>query len=176
MRALVYSLAHFAIALYYIRFRFAHSADPPVIRKGLFRGRVVTYKVVNGRAIFEGDIALDHVQDIAPGVGGFGLGYGYSQYLWPKVGSVYQVPYTITSGDQKVTDSITTFNATFPGLLQWVPHTTETDWVDFNLDPNDHSGVCNSYIGRVGGQQEIWGSIDCAKSTARDGTRNRFVA
>ena len=137
-------------------------AQTPVVRKGLFRGRVVTYKVTKGHRIFEGDIALDHVQEITTGVGGFGLGYGYNQYLWPKVGSVYQVPYTITSGDQKVVDSINTFNATFPGLLQWVPRTTEADWVDFNLDPNDHSGVCNSYIGRVGGEQEIWGSIDCA--------------
>ena len=140
----------------------SHAAEPPVIRKGLFRGQVVTYKVVNGRAIFQGDIALDHVQDITAGVSGFGLGYGYTQYLWPKVGNVYQVPYTITSGGQQVTDSISAFNATFPNLLQWVPRTSEADWIDFNLDPNDHSGVCNSYIGRVGGQQEIWGSIDCA--------------
>ena len=127
------------------------------LRTGIYRGRVVTYKLVNGRKIFEGDIVLDHVEDITAGGSGFGVGVGYGASLWPKVGSVFQVPYTITSGGQQVTDSIAAFNATFPGLIQWVPHTSETDYVDFDLDPNDHSQVCFSSEGRVGGKQTIGG-------------------
>ena len=60
-------------------------AQTPVVRKGLFRGRVVTYKVTKGHRIFEGDIALDHVQEITTGVGGFGLGYGYTSICGPKL-------------------------------------------------------------------------------------------
>jgi hypothetical protein len=53
--------------------------------------------------MYQGDIILDHVQQI-PASGGprpASVGIAYAQYLWPKIGSVYEVAYTIdpASGD-----------------------------------------------------------------------------
>ena len=81
---------------------------------------------------------------------------------------MYQIPYTInaTSGDvDNINAAISSYNATFTGIIQWVPQTTETDWVDFELDPGDTSGVGNSYIGRITGEQPIWGSGSCTIPT-----------
>src|ERR1700737_3281653 len=66
------------------------------LRTGIYRGRVVTYEVVNGVAIYEGDIILDSVQELASGISQQGFGIAYTNFLWPLVGSVYQVPYVIT--------------------------------------------------------------------------------
>ncbi len=76
------------------------------------------------------------------------------QYRWLKSGSVYQIPYIIdpASGDvANINTAVNTYNAIFSGIIQWVPQSTETDYVDFNLDPLDTSGLGNSHIGRVGG-------------------------
>jgi hypothetical protein len=128
---------------------------------GIYRGHRVTYEIINGRQITEGDIALDHVTErVVPGIGD-GATLAYGQYLWPKVGSVYQIPYIIdpASGDvDNINAAVAQYNSIFAGLIQWVPMTTETDYIDFFLDPNDQSGQGNSYIGRVGGEQQIWGS------------------
>ncbi len=141
---------------------FGSQAGTPEVRTGLYHGRKVIYQVIDGKNVFEGDIILEHVDHPNPsGAGNDGIGIVYPANFWPKVGNVFQVPYTITVGDQKVTDSITSFNNIFSGFMQWVPRTTEVDYVDFNLDVNNHSGSCNSSVGRVGGKQTIGGSIDC---------------
>ena len=134
----------------------------PKVRTGLYRGHKVTYLVVNGRNIYQGDIILEHVDQPDPSKPrNPGIGIVYPANQWPKVGGIFEIPYTITQGSQNVIDSIAAFNSTFSGFMQWVPRTTETDYADFNLDPNDHSGVCESSVGRVGGKQELTGSIDC---------------
>ena len=133
-------------------------------RSGLWRGRLVTYELVGDRMLFEGDILLDHVTEPSV-VQPPGFGIGYDQYLWPQVGSVYQIPYIITSGSANLTTAITKFNSTFTGQIQLVAHTSETDYVNFNLDTSNQSGVCESSVGRVGGQQQVDGSIACAVAT-----------
>ncbi len=133
-------------------------------RSGLWRGRLVTYELVGDRLLFEGDILLDHVTE--PGaIQSPGLGIAYDQYLWPKVGSVYQIPYVITSGSSNLTTAIAQFNSTFTGQIQFVAHTSEADYVNFDLDTANQSGVCESSVGRVGGTQQVAGSIACAVGT-----------
>jgi hypothetical protein len=60
---------------------------------------------------------------------------------------------------------LTTFNATFGGVIQFVPYTTQPDYVNFNFDPNNLSGQCESYVGRIGGEQEVGGSVKCDLGT-----------
>ena len=134
------------------------------IRTGIYRGRMVTYTLSHGKAIYEGDIVLEHVDAMPGAVGRFTQGVAYSN-LWPKVGSVYQIPYTITSSATNLSTALSTFNATFSGLIQFVARTTETDFVDFNFDTTNHNGQCEAIIGRAGGQQEVAGSVDCSIGT-----------
>ena len=148
---------------------FAQLATSTHVHSGIFRGRRVTYQMRQGKMIFEGDIALEHVdQKISEGLHASGT-LAYLQHRWPKVGSVYQIPYTIdpTSGDvTNINAAISNYNTTFSGIIQWVPQTTEANYVNFKLDPNDTSGVGNSYIGQVGGgPQLIWGSGSCTVPT-----------
>jgi len=112
------------------------------LRTGIYRGRPVTYTVIHGKAIYEGDILLERV-DAMPGSssGRFVQSVAYSN-LWPKVGSVYQIPYTITNAATNLSTALTTFNSTFSGLIQFVPRTSETDFVDFNFDSSNHNGQC----------------------------------
>lgn len=148
-------------------------ARQPEIRTGIFRGLKVTYTWIpgkdgSGKAVFQGDILLDHVQESpnAPGVDSVGV--AYSQYLWPKVGSVYQVPYIIdpASGDlTNLNAAITQFNSTFAGVIQFVARTTEADYVNFNFDANNLSGVCDANEGRAGGEQTVAGSGSCTVAT-----------
>jgi len=146
-----------------------HPSTANRVRTGIYRGRRVTYQIVRGKMITEGDIALDHVDQRLPERTDHPGGtLDYLQNLWPKVGSVYQIPYMIdpASGDAtNINSAVATYNSIFAGIIQWVPLTTQTDYIDFDLDPNDTSGVGNSYIGRVGGKQLIWGSGSCTVPT-----------
>ncbi|MBV8357376.1 MAG: hypothetical protein JO189_05500 [Deltaproteobacteria bacterium] len=141
--------------------------EVPVFEAGIFRGRNVIYQRIDGRPIFEGDIILDHVQpklraktlQIQPFAT---IGVAYNQYLWTKVGGVAQVPYIITPlAPTDLNNAITTFNNEFAGIIQFLPRTTQTNYVNFAFDPNDHSRYCDSNVGMVGGKQSIGGSIDC---------------
>lgn len=139
---------------------------PQEVHTGWWRGQIVTYGVVDGRPVMEGDILLDHVQPLpANGAGPDALSISFTRYLWPKVGAVYQIPYIITNGNANVPVAIAQANGNLAGVIQWVPRTTETDYVNFNLDSNNHNFSCASYGGRIGGEQQITGSIDCTVST-----------
>ena len=151
-------------------------AQQPEVRSGIFRGRKVIYTWIPGKenngagkAIFQGDIILDHVQQL-PDSGPVpdSLGVAYTQNLWPKVGSVYQVPYTIDPASGEVSNintAVSQFNSNFAGIIQFVPYTNQADYVNFNFDPNNFSGSCEAYEGRVGGEQTIGGSASCTVAT-----------
>ena len=141
----------------------------PISRSGIYRGHRVSFQIVKGKMIFEGDIALEHVDQKLPEKNlQPGATLDYLQYRWPQVGSVYQIPYSIdpSSGDvANINAAVSNYNSIFSGIMQWVSHTSETDYVNFKLDPTDTSGAGNSYLGRVGGQQPIWGSGSCTVAT-----------
>ncbi len=143
------------------------------LRTGIWRGQKIAYTFVsgkngNGKAIYQGDILLDHLQESPNGPLGQSLGVAYGQYLWPKVGSVYQIPYVIdpASGDlTNLNTAISQFNSTFTGIIQLVAHNGETDYVDFNFDSSNLSGACEAFEGRVGGEQVVGGSGSCTVAT-----------
>jgi hypothetical protein len=63
------------------------------------------------------------------------------------VGSVYQIPYTIhpSSGDvANINAAVSNYNSIFSGIIQWVSHTSETNYVNVKRDPSDTGGVGNS--------------------------------
>jgi hypothetical protein len=133
--------------------------------QGLYRGIPVTYVVKNGKAIFQGDIILEKVDSIdsqrqLPSVGVDSASVAYTQYLWPKVGNQYQIPYIITSGSGDLTNlntAIAQFNSTFSNI-KFVARTTETDYVNFYFNPSDNSAQCEATVGRAGGAQQVGGS------------------
>ena len=133
-----------------------------VWRDGWFRGHQVRYEVRNGLAIWQGDIVLGTGEELdlaGQGKPGVRQATGLTSATWPLVGSVYQVPYVITAGSSAAS-AVSTFNSTFTGLIQFVPRTSETDYVNFNLN-EPGSGVCFSYVGKVGGPQPIGGDTAC---------------
>jgi hypothetical protein len=146
------------------------------IRTGIFRGMKVTYtwypskqSNVMGKAIYQGDIILDHVDQL-PGKDFTrnSMGVAYSQYLWPSVGGLVSIPYTIdpSSGDlSNLNTAISQFNGNFSGLIQLVPYTNQTNYVNFYFDPNNYSGSCEAYEGMVGGEQTVGGSGTCTVAT-----------
>lgn len=135
---------------------------------GIYRGRRVNYVIVNGRMIFDGDIVIEHVDHILSGNIHPGATIDYLQYRWPLVGSVYQIPYMIdpASGDvSNINAAISTYNSLLAGVIQWVPLTSQTDYVDFDLTDTSGSGEGFSSIGRVGGTQIIGGATNCTVAT-----------
>lgn len=141
------------------------------IRSGWWMGFPVTYAVIDGWPIVEGDIILGTAAQLAasapvePGVQPYGLTNGYVSQLWPLSNGVYQIPYTIQSGAPNLSAAIAYVNNTLSGVIQWVPQTVETNYVTFNFNPGDPSGSCESAVGMLGNQQFIGGSIDCAFAT-----------
>jgi hypothetical protein len=119
----------------------------------------VTYVVMHGKAIFQGDIILEKV-DALPPVGVDSFGIDYTQYLWPKVGNQYQIPYVIQSGSGDTTNlntAISQFNSTFSNI-QFVARNAEPDYVNFFFDPNNNNGQGEATVGRAGGEQQILGA------------------
>jgi len=145
----------------------------PEIRTGVFRGHPVTYEMIGGKPIFEGDVILDHVTDM-PMAGAKehlreapqSIGIDYQPYFWPKnAQGVAQIPYTVTNGSANLTTALSQFNATFSGIIQFVTLGSQTDYVNFDFDSSNTSGTCESYVGHVGGEQTVGGSIDCSVGT-----------
>jgi hypothetical protein len=147
----------------------------PEIRTGYWRGMKITYQWIpgkggagKGKAVYQGDIVLDHVEQSPNGPQAQSFGIAYSQYMWPLVGSVYQIPYTIdpSSGDMtNLNTAVSTFNSTFSGLIQLVPYTSQTNYIDFDFDADDTSGVCEANEGMVGHEQVVGGSGTCTVAT-----------
>jgi hypothetical protein len=139
----------------------------PELRTGIWRGMKVTYQWTpgvngNNRAVYQGDILLDNVQQSPDNHVSQSLGIAFPQYLWPKVGGVAQVPYVIdpASGDvANINAAITIFNNNFAGVIQFTAHNGETNYVDFNLDPNNNNGSCEATEGDAGiGEQFATGA------------------
>src|SRR5260370_16421807 len=108
----------------------AQSAPPISSGSGIYRGQRVTFQIVKGKMIFEGDIALEHVvqklpeKNLQPG----GT-LDYLQYRWPQVGSVYPIPYTIDPSSADVANVnavVVTYHAFFAVFIHYFSHTRQT--------------------------------------------------
>jgi len=146
-----------------------------------WRGQWVDYVEVGDLAITEGDIIIgnkDEVREWRQAVERGALQMAQSaatqkaltidraSRLWERgPGGLINVPYTIDSGNAtNINGAVAEFNRVMSGVLQWVPRTSEADYVSFNTaTPN--SGACASFVGRVGGRQQITGDPECGVPT-----------
>ena len=131
------------------------------VRSSFFRGKPVTYAVVDGLAIFEGDIVLGTADELESarksnkdqGVTPQGAGRSQNRYLWRNG----IVPYTIGArfpGEaDKVEDAIRHWNSFSNETgVTLVPRTNQSDYINFNFFPLR----CDSNVGMAGGEQQTY--------------------
>jgi hypothetical protein len=124
--------------------------------------KAVQYAVVDGMAIFEGDIVLGTVEEVErrteearSGMGLEGVRITGDRFRWPNC----RIPFTIASNlpDQnRVHEAIAHWeqNTNF----RFVARTNETDFITFR--PGDG---CSSQVGRQGGQQFVTIGSGCLR-------------
>lgn len=142
--------------------------------QGEFRGRKVTYQIVDGYAIMGGDMVIGEAEVVELPDGrrtavlkAYGSDirstpskskdparvYSHtvegSSHLWPKVNGVVTVPYKITKGAPNMTEAINQFNTLFAGKMQWVPRTRQRAYIDINL-AGQSSNSCFASLGFTG--------------------------
>lgn len=127
------------------------------VRSGWYRGAEVRYRVVEGRALYQGDIELDAVEHLpSTKVGGRSASSIVGdRYRWPNA----TVPYIIdmdVPNTQRILDAIQHWNDRTP--IKIIPRSAEGNYVRFVRTPN--TGVCSSNVGMLGGPQRI--SLDDA--------------
>lgn len=124
------------------------------LRTSWFRGRVVRHHVIDGMAVWEGDILLGRAEELEPYDGEpFDGGKRQRQagavpgdsYRWP--GGV--VPYTIDPtlpNQDRIRAAISHWNTNLEGYVKLAPRTTEAYYLTFV--PASPS-TCSSYLGMV---------------------------
>jgi hypothetical protein len=134
-----------------------------VVRTALIQGqtfgiKAVQYSVVDGLAMFEGDIILGtdaqvqaRTQQLRAQMTGAPVAYGVAitgaQYRWPNCTIPYTIDSTLTS-QSRVTDAIAHWQA--HTSFRFVVRSSEADYVTFRP-----STGCSSSVGRQGGQQFV---------------------
>ncbi|MEO7141888.1 MAG: hypothetical protein ABI165_00120, partial [Bryobacteraceae bacterium] len=109
------------------------------LHSGWWRGRRVTYNVVNGRAMWQGDIILGGAEDVAktpPPMEAknharkFGVFYADPSFLWPGGVVPYTIDASITPAQLKfINTAIAVYTNNTP--VQWTPRTNQADYVRF---------------------------------------------
>lgn len=147
----------------------------------LWHGQWVDYIEVGEFAVTDGDIIIgpkDAVREWRIAVergqqqmeatrkAGKALTLGNANELWLRAASgVVEVPYTIEAGNETtINAAVAEVNRVLAGVLQWVPRSSESDYVAFNTT-SVNSGACASFVGRVGGRQQITGDPTCSVAT-----------
>ncbi len=122
-----------------------------IIKKGHLFGVPVRYEEIDGMAIFEGDILIDPAQpaqgeNIESGRTS-GAGNAAADHLWPNNTVYYTIDAALTD-KQRVKDAI----------LMWDVYSNLT-FIESSSQPNRIKFVpsdgCYSWIGMIGGEQEI---------------------
>jgi Astacin (Peptidase family M12A) len=121
-----------------------------------FGPKKVEYSIINGFAIFEGDIILGKVEELEKTPG--------SQEAAARVGQRFRwpsgfIPFTIDPNlpnQSRVTDAINHYYINTP--IRFYPRTAEENWVNFTVG----NGICQSAVGMQGnGVQQILLGNDC---------------
>ena len=123
--------------------------------------KAVQYSVVDGMAIFEGDIILGTVEEVEARTQAARAGIGLPEavirpganFRWPNC----RIPFTIDpalTNQARVTEAIAHWEANTN--FRFVVRTSEADFVTFRP-----GGGCSSEVGRQGGQQFVFLADNC---------------
>jgi len=134
-----------------------HKTGTGYISGETFGRKRVEYSIIDGNAVFEGDIILGKAEelqstDVLPAVAITGLGFRWINRI---------VPFVIDPSLpnlQRVLEAITDWQNNT--LIRFVQRTNERDFVNFT--PSD---ICASRVGRVGGMQAIQLSNECGRGS-----------
>jgi uncharacterized protein (TIGR03437 family) len=167
MKALAWQLIVVGIAL-------SLTASGAEIRTGWWRGRYVTYKVVNGKAVRQGDMVLGRVEEIAtsppipaPIKGTKDATFaGFPEYLWPNGIVPYVIASTVPAKlRQQIASAIQVYTDNTP--IRWIPRTNETNYIRFKDEPASANECGSSFVGMQGGAQEIDLNVDTSVCDTR---------
>jgi len=144
----------------------AQNPEPPDIRTGVYRGHQLTYQVIDGLAIVEGDIILGTPEELEPPksprlIKGLdaakdAVARSDSDFLWP--GGI--IPYVIEEElpePQRVLDAVQHWNENT--VVQLTERTNEPNWVRF--ESIGGAGLCLSFVGMAGGEQVLLLDDNC---------------
>lgn len=118
-------------------------------RTSVFRGTAVEHQVVDGLAIWEGDIILGRIEELQPA-----MGKNAERNAGSLTGTSYKwtngiVPFTIDAAmpnQARITAAVDHWNTKLLGYVKLVPRTTETYYVNFKVAANS---TCSSYLGLI---------------------------
>jgi hypothetical protein len=125
--------------------------------------KAVQYSVVDGLAIFEGDIILGTVEEVEARTEAARAGVGLPEavvrpganFRWPQC----RIPYTIDpalTNQGRVTEAIAHWEANTN--FRFVVRTNQADFITFRP-----GGGCSSEVGRQGGQQFVYLADGCLR-------------
>ncbi|HEY7770378.1 M12 family metallopeptidase [Longimicrobium sp.] len=138
-------------------YRSGDTIGETTIGTGVGGDKTVTFSVVNGAMIFEGDIYLGRVEEMeVPEVQG--IGRTGEQFRWPGG----TIPYVINPSlpnPERVAQAIEHWHANT--RIRLVPRSNEPDYVEFLDDWG-----CYSQVGRIGGRQVISLGPNCPVGAA----------
>ena len=137
----------------------AASAQPldPVprdIRTGVYRGHVVTYEVIDGLAVWDGDIILGTPEELSPDGGPILAGTpdnptkissdSDKQELWPRG----VIPYTIDPDltNPHVPEAIRHWEENTP--IRFIERTDQNRWLRFRQSKSRSRGACVAVLGQ----------------------------
>jgi astacin len=136
----------------------------PEWRVSMYRGAPLYHKVENGLAVFEGDIILGRADELLPAdverektARHDSIGISNSRYLWPQG----VIPYVVGPGvsTSLVGSAAQHWNTVMAGIIQWVPRTTQANFVYFYASS---PATCQSSVGMIGSAQILYLGSYCS--------------
>jgi len=152
----------------------------PLPRTKQYSGLNAQRAKARGWKVIEGDIIQDKAAPAQTAVRPRpnSLTVASQSSLWPQVDGVATVYYVNANAGQtdqtdetanaNIQTAINTFNADFPGLIQWVPWVSADgpNYVEIDLNAGDYSGECEAAEGyEAEAAQPMTGSAQCAVGT-----------
>jgi hypothetical protein len=132
-----------------------------------FNGRLVMAEVVGDDVIAEGDMIIGSARELAAGGAakdGRKLAVMRTEASGHWNGGVIPLEFDAPLGsDPRIIAALQTWSSLLSGLIQFVPHTTQHDFVRFRVA----SSGCFSGVGRISGAQTINLSSACSTGNVR---------